>query len=99
MISVEKSYPGLAQRCYELADGESVYFPPAEVPFDMHCYGDGWYAYWKAPPSGQIGRFFATREQLSAFLNGKWTVGKAIRTRPGLQKYLAEEVGPEQPER
>jgi hypothetical protein len=92
MISVEKYYPSLAQRCYDLADGSSVYLSPAEIPYDIHRYRDGWYAFWKSPPNGQIGRRLTTREELGFFLDGKWTVGKAIRNLAGVRKYLDGDV-------
>lgn len=88
IISVEKSYPSLAQRCYNIAEGASVYLSPAEIPYDIHRYRDGWHAFWKSPPNGQIGRRLASREELSLFLNGKWAVGKPIRNLVGLRKYL-----------
>ena len=73
-----------------MAVGESVYLPHAEIPYDLHRYRDGWHAFWKSPPNGQIGRFFVTREELSAFLDGKWTVGRSIRNLLGLRRYLNE---------
>jgi hypothetical protein len=88
MISIEKSYPNLAQRCHEVEEGKSVYLPHPEIPYDVHRYRDGWYAFWKSPPNGQIGRHLATREELAQFLNGKWAVGKPIRNVLGIRKYL-----------
>ena len=91
IISVEKTYPTLAQRCYDMAEGHSVYLSPAEIPYDIHRYRDGWHAFWKSPPNGQIGRLLATREDLTAFLNGKWAVGKALRNLVGLRRFLSED--------
>ncbi len=91
IISVEKSYPTLAQRCYDMTVGQSVYLAPAEIPYDLHRYRDGWHAYWKSPPNGQIGRLLTSREELCFFLNGKWAVGRPLRNLIGLRKFLTEE--------
>ena len=91
IISVEKTYPTLAQRCYDMEEGQSVYLSPAEIPYDLHRYRDGWYAFWKSPPNGQIGRLLATREELALFLNGKWAVGRPLRNLVGLRRLLTEE--------
>jgi hypothetical protein len=91
IISVEKCYPTLAQRCYDMTEGESVYLSPAEIPYDIHRYRDGWHAFWKSPPNGQIGRQLTSREELCFFLNGKWAVGRPIRNMIGLRRYLSEE--------
>jgi hypothetical protein len=91
IISVEKTYPTLAQRCHEMEEGQSVYLSPAEIPYDLHRYRDGWYAFWKSPPNGQIGRLLATREELVLFLNGKWAVGRPLRNLLGLRRLLSEE--------
>jgi hypothetical protein len=91
IISVEKCYPTLAQRCHDMAEGESVYLSPAEIPYDIHRYRDGWYAFWKSPPNGQIGRQLTSREELGFFLDGKWAVGRPIRNLVGLRRYLSEE--------
>ena len=92
IISVEKCYPTLAQRCYEMTEGQSVYLSPAEIPYDLHRYCDGWYAFWKSPPNGQIGRVLITREELALFLNGKWAVGRPLRHLVGVRRFLSEEV-------
>jgi len=90
MISVQEHYPGFAQRCQDLTEGQSAYSCRVEIPYDLHCYRDGWFAYWKSPPNGQIGRHLRTREELAAFLNGTWAVGRPLRNILGLQRYLRE---------
>jgi|SRR5579871_4713533 len=92
IISVEKTYPSFAQRCHDLAEGQSVYLAPAEIPYDLHRYRDGWYVLWKSPPNGQLGRVLTTREDLALFLNGKWAVGRPLRALVGLRRFLTSEV-------
>jgi hypothetical protein len=78
MLSVEKEHPTYAEACHCLLPGRSAYSVRAEIPFDLHRYGDGWHVYWKNPPNGQIGRLLKTRIQLNAFLAGNWRVGSAL---------------------
>jgi hypothetical protein len=78
-----------------MAEGHSVYLSPAEIPYDLHRYRDGWHAFWKSPPNGQIGRLLETREELGSFLNGKWAVGRPIRNVAGLRKFLTEDEAEE----
>jgi hypothetical protein len=90
MISVQESYPEFAAKCHLLQPGESSYSARAEIPYDIHCYADGWFAYWKSPPNGQLGRHLRTREELGIFLNGRWAVGRPVRTILGLRQYLRD---------
>jgi hypothetical protein len=78
MLSVEKEHPAYAESCQNLRPGQSAYSVLAEIPFDLHRYGDGWYVYWKNPPNGQVGRLLKTRMQLQSFLIGNWRVGTVI---------------------
>ena len=89
MISIEQGYPAFAQRCHELKEGESAYSRHALIPYDVHCYRDGWYAFWKSPPNGHVGRRLRTRAELSAFLQGNSRSGALILTR-NLRQYLEE---------
>jgi DsbC/DsbD-like thiol-disulfide interchange protein len=79
MLSVEQRHPKFAQCCHRLLRGDSAYSGHPEVPYDLHRYRDGWHAYWKNPPDGQIGRLLRTRVQLTAFLRGDWRVGTMLR--------------------
>lgn len=81
MISVENLHPKFAKRCYELNEGESAYSEKAEIPYDLHCYADGWYVFWKCPPNGQLGRHLSTWQEVLVFLHGDWNVGKVIPSR------------------
>ena len=78
MISVSQSFPGFAQRCEDLEEGASAYSIKAEIPFDLHRYRDGWFAYWKNPPDGQLGRHMFKMSELLAFLHGNFDVGEVI---------------------
>jgi hypothetical protein len=78
MLSVEKEHPSYAESCQNLRPGQSAYSVLAEIPFDLHRYGDGWFVYWKYPRQGQIGRVLKTRMQLTAFLGGNWRVGATL---------------------
>jgi hypothetical protein len=75
-----------------MEEGQSVYLSPAEIPYDVHRYRDGWYAFWKSPPNGQIGRLLSSREELGQFLDGKWAVGRPLRTLTGLRRLLADDT-------
>ncbi len=81
MISVEKLHPGFAARCHALKAGESAYSGHPSIPYDIHFYRDGWYALWKNPPNGQIGRHLRMRGELTAFLRGKPLTGVMMGAR------------------
>ena len=89
MISIEQGYPGFAQKCHDLKEGESAYSEHALIPCDIHRYRDGWHAFWKSPPNGHIGRRLRTRMELSAFLGGNSRTGALILTR-NLKRFLIE---------
>jgi hypothetical protein len=78
MLSVEKEHPSYAESCHALRPGQSAFSVLAEIPFDLHRYGDGWHVYWKNPPNGQIGRLLTSRMQLNSFLIGNWRVGRVL---------------------
>jgi hypothetical protein len=85
MISVEQGYPAFAQKCYNLKEGESAYSADALIPYDIHCYRDGWHAFWKNPPNGHIGRRLRSQMELSAFLQGNSRTGTLL-----LRRYLRD---------
>jgi len=87
MISIEESHPGFARKCHDLKDGESAYSGDAMIPYDIHRYRDGWYALWKSPPNGRIGRRLRTTTELTAFLRGNSRTGGLLLTR-NLSRYL-----------
>jgi hypothetical protein len=80
VFSISQKYPAYAAGCEALREGRSAYSGQAEIPFDVHCYRDGWHIYWKNPPNGIIGRQVHTRELLRSFLDGNWSVGVALRS-------------------
>jgi hypothetical protein len=75
MLSIEKRYPDFAESCQGLLVGKSAYSSFPGIPFDLHRYGDGWHVYWKNPPNGQIGLHLRSRDELTIFLKGNWSVG------------------------
>ena len=79
MVSITQTFPAYASLCGRLTEGQSAYSLRAEIPYDIHCYRDGWHVYWKNPPNGQIGRKLRSKKQLLAFLGGDWSVGLVIR--------------------
>ena len=89
MISIEEGYPAFARKCHELKEGESAYSDNAQIPYDVHCYKDGWYAFWKNPPNGHVGRRLRTRTELSAFLHGNSRTGSLMLTR-NLKRFLVD---------
>jgi hypothetical protein len=86
MISIEEAHPGFARMCHDLKDGESAY-SGAMIPCDVHRYRDGWYAFWKSPPNGHLGRRLRTKTELTAFLRGNSRTGGLLLTR-NLSRYL-----------
>ena len=96
MISVEKFHPQFARRCHDLNEGESAYSHLSDIPYDIHCYADGWYALWKNPPDGQIGRRLRTWQQMLGFLHGDDSIGMII-PRPKPIKGLDGEADLEKP--
>ncbi len=90
MISIEEDYPAFAQKCHGLQEGESAYADQAQIPYDVHRYRDGWYAFWKNPPNGQLGRRLRTRTELGSFLRGNSRTGSLLLTR-NLKRFLVEE--------
>jgi hypothetical protein len=89
MISVEEGYPAFAQKCHALKEGESAYAEPPMIPYDIHRYRDGWYAFWKNPPNGHVGRRLRTTIELSSFLGGNSRTGSLLLTR-NLKRYLVD---------
>jgi len=87
MISIEHGYPAYAEKCQMLREGESAYSGDAMIPYDMHYYRDGWYAFWKNPPNGHIGRRLRNRMELTGFLQGNPRAGFPILAR-NLSRYL-----------
>ncbi len=89
-MSITQTFPAYAALCHRLTVGQSAYSLRAEIPYDLHCYRDGWHAYWKNPPHGQIGRKLRSRKLLQAFLDGDWTVGLVIRP-PSLRELTSSD--------
>jgi hypothetical protein len=89
MISITQGYPAFAEKCQNLKEGESAYAHHAQIPYDIHRYRDGWYAFWKSPPNGHVGRRLRTRLELTAFLQGNSRSGLLMLTR-NLRRYLVE---------
>jgi hypothetical protein len=89
MISIETDYPVFARKCHELAEGASAYAEHPQIPYDVHRYRDGWYALWKNPPNGHLGRRLRTRLELSAFLQGNSRTGGLLLTR-NLRRFLTD---------
>jgi hypothetical protein len=79
MFSIIRKFPDFAACCEALQDGQTAYSFRAEIPFDIHCYRDGWHVYWKNPPNGIIGRKLRSMRTLQVFLNGDWGVGMVLR--------------------
>ena len=92
MISVEQFHPVFAKKCHELTEGQSAYSRRDDIPYDLHCYRDGWHVYWKNPPDGQIGRRLRTWKHLLLFLHGDWRIGTVIPTED-ISKAM-EEISP-----
>lgn len=89
MISIEEGYPAFARICHDLKDGESAYSQQPIIPFDIHRYRDGWYAFWKNPPNGHIGRRLRSKTELTAFLRGNSRTGGLLLTR-NLNRFLID---------
>jgi hypothetical protein len=69
--------PHFVDRCLSLEPGKSA--PKDALPYTIHRYGDGWWALWHQPPTGNLGRRLRNEQELRKFMSGDMSAGALLQ--------------------